>query len=191
MSTSYRNLHDEDLVHRISTKRDAEAFSALFLRYKHLALGVCLKYLSDELAASEAVQQIFMKLWNEADLHRIPQFKPWFYKVIRNHCLMELRKQDADSRLDPAWTVDSLEWEDNLYHKVNEEQALVFLNLCLQALKPDERICIRHFYIQGRTYQETALETGMTYKEVKSHIQSGRRNLQNCLLEKLKASDHD
>src|SRR5690606_32361714 len=182
---------DEDLVHRISAKKDAEAFSTLFLRYKHLALGVCLKYLPDEALAADAVQNIFLKLWNEAHLYKIQQFKPWFYKVVRNHCLMELRKKDPESSLDPSWNIDNVEWEDNLHLKLNEDQALVFLNLCLQGLKTDQKICIRHFYIKGRTYQETALETGMTYNEVKSHIQNGRLNLKNCLLEKLKAADHE
>ena len=185
MSTLYRNLPDEDLVHRIAVKQDKEAFSILYDRYKHIALGVCLKYMETEASAKDAVQNIFLKIWTDSHQYQIQKFKAWFYKVIRNHCLMELRKKDPHQKIEASYNLESMEWEDNLHLKLNEEQLLIHLNLCLRALNEAQNKCITYFYLEQKSYQETAAVTGYSDNEVKSYIQNGRRNLKNCLHQKL------
>ncbi len=183
--SNYRNLTDEDLVHRIALKQDQEAFNVLYQRYAHLALGVCLKYLKSREPARDAVQTIFTRLWTDVHQYQIRRFKPWFYQVARNHCLMELRKNDPNQKIVAEWDMSLMEWEDNLHLKLNEEQLLVHLNLCLRNLNTEQKTCITHFYLDQKSYQETASMTGMSGKEVKSHLQNGRRNLKICLKQKL------
>jgi RNA polymerase sigma-70 factor (ECF subfamily) len=185
LPTLYKNLPDEDLMHRIALKQDKEAFSILFERYKHIALGVCLKYLGSESMAKEAVQGIFLKIWTDSHQYSIQKFKAWLYKVIRNHCLMELRKKDPGIEIGPSYNLENMEWEDNLHLRLNEEQLLIFLNLCLRTLNQEQHKCITCFYLEQKSYRETAEATGYPDNEVKSYIQTGRRNLKNCLHQKL------
>ena len=185
MLTQLRNLPDEDLVHRIALKRDSAALTILFQRYKHLVFGLCRKYLSSEASAQDAVQLLFLKLWNDAHLYQIRKFKSWIYEVAKNHCLMELRKNDPHSKIDSGFDLEGMEWEDNLHLKLKEEELLTHLNLCLRKLKQDQKTCIVHFYLEEKSYQETALITGFSSKEVKSHIQNGRRNLKICMRQKM------
>ena len=185
MSTLYRNLPDEDLVHRIALKQDRDAFTTLFQRYKHLAAGVCLKYLGSEPLARDAVQTVFLKIWTDAHLYQIRKFRSWFYQVLKNHCLMELRKSNPGQAIQPEGTTEHMEWEDNLHLKLKEETLLVQLDRCIRSLKESQRLCITYFYIEEKSYQETALLTGFSNKEVKSHIQNGRRNLKICLHQKM------
>jgi RNA polymerase sigma-70 factor (ECF subfamily) len=183
-TNNYRNLPDEDLLHRIALKQDQEAFRTLYQRYVHLALGVCLKYLKRSDLAQDAVQVVFLRLWSEAYQYQIRKFKPWFYQVLKNHCLMELRKNDPNQKIVAEWDLELMETEDLLHQKVNDEQALIHLNLCLRALNTEQKICITHFYLDEKSYKETASLTGFTMKQVKSFIQNGRRNLKNCLKQK-------
>ncbi|HTN38756.1 MAG TPA: sigma-70 family RNA polymerase sigma factor [Arachidicoccus sp.] len=185
MLTQLRNLSDEDLVHRIALKRDQDAFSILFQRYKHLVFGVGMKYLSSEALAQDAVQLVFLKLWNDAHLYQIRKFNSWIYEVSKNHCLMELRKKDPHAKMDEGFDLDSMEWEDNLHLKLKEEELLTHLNLCLRRLNQEQQSCIINFYLEEKSYQETALITGFSNKEVKSYIQNGRRNLKICLQQKM------
>jgi len=184
-TNNYRNLTDEDLVHRIISKQDQEAFGTLYQRYVHLALGVCIKYLKSAEPAKDAVQVIFTKLWTDVHQYQVRKFKPWFYQVIRNHCLMELRKNDTNRKTVAEWDMDIVEFEDTLHHKVNEEQLLLYLNMCLKGLNEEQRTCITRFYLDQKSYNETATLTGFSDKQVKSHIQNGRRNLKNCLQQKI------
>ena len=100
---------------------------------------------------------------------------------------MELRKNDPNQKIVAEWDMDIMEYEDNLQHKVNEEQVLLNLNMCLKALNTEQRNCIEHFYLEQKSYNETAVLTGFSDKQVKSHIQNGRRNLKNCLRQKITA----
>lgn len=181
----YRNLSDEDLVHRIASKQDQEAFGTLYQRYVHLALGTCIKYLKAAEPAKDAVQVIFTKLWTDVHQYQVRRFKPWFYQVIKNHCLMELRKNDPNRKTVAEWDMDIVEFEETLHHKVNEEQLLLYLNMCLKGLNEEQRSCITRFYLDQKSYNETATLTGYSDKQVKSHIQNGRRNLKNCLQQKI------
>lgn len=183
-ANNYRNFTDEDLVHRIATKQDHEAFSTLYQRYVHLGLGVGIKYLGSAAPAEDAVQAVFIKLWTDAQQYQIRKFKPWFYQVVKNHCLMELRKKDPSNKIVAEWDMELMEFEETLHHKLNEEQLLNHLTNCLKSLNEEQRNCVTHFYLNQKSYLETAGLTGFSDKQVKSHIQNGRRNLKICLRQK-------
>jgi RNA polymerase sigma-70 factor (ECF subfamily) len=185
INNNYRNLNDEDLVLRIAGRQDQEAFSTLYQRYVHLALGVCLKYLKSTEPAKDAVQVVFTKLWTDAHLHQIRRFKPWFYQVLKNHCLMELRKKDPHQKVVAEWEPGFMEFEDPLHPHCSEEKLFELLEACLKGLNKEQYQCIDHFYIQQRSYLETAAHTGYSDKQVKSYLQNGRRNLKNCLNQKM------
>ena len=58
----------------------------------------------------------------------------------------------------------------------NMEQAMTLLN-------SEQKICVQLFYLQKKSYQEIADQTGYNLLQVKSYIQNGKRNLK-LLLEK-------
>ncbi|KAA5532590.1 sigma-70 family RNA polymerase sigma factor [Taibaiella lutea] len=185
LNNNYRNLSDEDLLHRIAIKQDQEAFGVLYQRYLHLALGVCIKYLKSPDLAKDAVQVIFVRIWTDVHQHQVRKFKPWFYQVVKNHCLMELRKKDPNQKIVADWDMDIMESEETLHHKLNEEHLILTLHLCLKALNNEQKQCIEHFYLNQKSYNETAILTGFSDKKVKTNIQNGRRNLKNCLKQKI------
>lgn len=184
MATIYRNFSDEDLIHHVTSKQDHEAFSVLYHRYVHLAFGMCLKFLNNE-EAQDAVQNIFLKIWNNNKEYKIQNFKYWLIKVIKNHCLQLLRKKGIKDHLEELIDTEDVELENNLHLKLNEEQLLIFLNLCLNSLKPEQKNCIQHFYLKQISYEQITELTGYSYNEVKSYIQNGRRNLKLCVKGKM------
>ncbi len=48
-------------------------------------------------------------------------------------------------------------------------------------LKKEQQKCIQLFYIEKKSYADTCKQTGYSFKEVKSYIQNGKRNLRNIL----------
>lgn len=182
-NNAYRNLSDEALIHKIAQKQDQEAFGILYKRYVHLALGTCIKYLKSTDLAKDAVQVIFVKCWTDMHQYQVRKFKPWFYQMVKNHCLMELRKKSPELKIPTEWI--DLPDTDDLSAKRNKEELLVHLNLCLRGLNSEQRSCVSHFYLDQKSYEETVAATGLSYKQVKSHIQNGRRNLRICLQQKI------
>ncbi|MCB0698366.1 MAG: sigma-70 family RNA polymerase sigma factor [Chitinophagaceae bacterium] len=174
-STDYRKLSDEELVHRYASRNEELAFVALFQRYTHLVYGVCLKYLKNVDAAQDANQQIFIKLLEDLKRFEIEYFKAWLYKVARNHCYMLLRKINPE--ISQENFEENVEFEDEWHQKVQEEYFLKKLEEAVQELSKEQRVCIRHFYLDKMSYAEVARQTNYDLKQVKSAIQNGKRNL--------------
>ena len=64
------------------------------------------------------------------------------------------------------------------------QEHLKNLDGAIDSLEEKQKKCIRLFYLDEKSYNEVAEETGYTMNEVKSFIQNGKRNLKNYLLRK-------
>ena len=93
-------LSDEELLIHYTKSGDTEYFGELYNRYIPLLYGLCLKYLHDEDRAQEAVMQLFEDLLPKLGNYEIKVFKPWLYRVAKNHCLQLLRKENKEITLD-------------------------------------------------------------------------------------------
>ena len=51
------------------------------------------------------------------------------------------------------------------------------MNMHLHQLKDEQRTCLELFFLKEKSYKDVAEMTGYSIKEVKSHIQNGKRNL--------------
>ena len=56
---------------------------------------------------------------------------------------------------------------------------------CLQTLQEKQKKVIDLFYLQGKCYTDIATITGNDTGTVRSYIQNGRRNLKNCMDQKV------
>ena len=65
------------------------------------------------------------------------------------------------------------------------------LNEAIDAIKDDQRVCIKLFYLGNKSYEEISQTTGFTFKQVKSHIQNGKRNLKIYLTEKYERNNSE
>lgn len=66
---------------------------------------------------------------------------------------------------------------------LKNESILKDLEEALKHLNKEQKTCIRMFYLEKKSYQGIAKETGFSMLQVKSYIQNGKRNLR-LLLEK-------
>lgn len=172
---------DETLVSHYLETGDKIFVAELFERYTHLVYGICLNYLQDPEQSKDAVMDIFESLFHKLKIHQVNSFRNWLYSVTRNHCLMIIRKsgtvnrfKDKFMQLNNYIDTDFLE-ED---YPVNKSFVLSAVN----RLNMEQGTCIRLMYIEDKSYREISAITGYSLNEVKSHIQNGKRNLKNYLL---------
>lgn len=172
------SLTDEQLLKLHSERKDKEIISIFFDRYIHLVFASCMKYLRDEEQAQDAAMEIFECLHEKLLKHEVEFFKSWLYMLTRNHCLMILRKQKQVGFIHKIEDFRNIfvENDEELHHnegKILEEA----LNMFLEMLKPEQKLCVELMYIRGMSYKEIAVETGYALNNVKSFIQNGKRNL--------------
>jgi RNA polymerase sigma-70 factor (ECF subfamily) len=180
MATRESNISDEELLKDYFNTGNRESLGALFARYTTLVYGVCLKYLKNKDDSKDAVHQIFEKLITDLKKVQVEYFRGWLHTVTRNYCLMELRKEKPSVEIDHQYIPETA--EDRLQEKLAAEASIEQLEEAVLLLNDGQRICIDLFYLQELSYEEVVNRTGYSYKEVKSFIQNGRRNLRMMII---------
>ena len=179
----YRGKSDEELLSQFTLHNSNEVIDEFFNRYVHLVYGLCLNYLKDDEHARDITMQIFESLAEKFRKFEIQHFKSWLYTVSRNACLMELRKTKYEKPVDrnEMSRLLHVEFTEDMHLLDEEDPIEENLMVYLHKLNNKQRTCLDLMYFQKMTYKEIADETGLTLKEVKSHIQNGKRNLRNLL----------
>lgn len=174
-------LEDAAVLQLYKQKQWPRCIDELFLRYGHLLYGVFLKYTKDKYAAEDLLMELFAKLPQLLVHHEIQQLKPWLHIVARNEALQFIRKAKKltgvsldENYMDHAGGYSSDEGQEEILWK---EQQLNLLEKVLDQLKPVQKECIRLFFIEQLSYEEIMSKTQLSFNEVKSHLQNGKRNL--------------
>lgn len=176
MAKDYKHIDDEGLLALFRSDGNSDWLGILLERYTLLLFGVCMKYLKHEEQAKDTVQQVFLKAISEIPKYKIDNIGGWLYQVTKNTCLSILRsKKDysSDEQLNYLAQPDEVPLSTLLENEKNIDR----LKLALTTLKDDQRICVQYFYLEKKSYQQISEETGYDIKQVKSHIQNGKRNL--------------
>lgn len=181
----YQHTTDQQLLNSFYETGNTKLLGILLQRYTLLLLGVCMKYLKNEEAAKDAVQQIFLKVINELKRYKVNYFKSWLYMIAKNHCLMQLRNKHYNTLPveDNNFLVDE---EQFLAQHADKERILSVLESSVEELNKEQKICIYLFYLQKKTYKAISEQTGYTIMQVKSFIQNGKRNLRMLVEKKMK-----
>lgn len=181
---------DEELLSLYYKEGNNDWLGNLLERYMLLMLGVCLKYLKNMEDAKDAVQQVCTSVIINLRKHNVQNFKAWILTVTRNYCLMEYRKNVVKRN---AELTDKLYIEDASTNKTDEEEWLKEVTLekiteSLLELNEEQRICMKFFYLQQKSYKDIMALTGFDFNQVKTHIQNGKRNLKLIVMQKLKTN---
>ena len=175
-------LTNDQLLSEYYRTEDDNYLGTLYHRYIPLVVGTCMKYLKNEARAKDASMDIYETCTKKLKNADVQYFKSWLYVVVKNHCLMQIRKDKKSIGQDNELHENTIV-EHNGYDFVKEEQ-LQMLSTVLANLKPEQRQCVELFYLQNKCYQEISDQLKMDLKKVKSHIQNGKRNLKILLSEK-------
>ena len=71
-----------------------------------------------------------------------------------------------------------METEDQMHlNGASEVEMDKKLEEAIISLNEDQQKCIRLFYFEKRSYEDIEQMTDYNYKQVKSHLQNGKRNL--------------
>ncbi len=180
-SNNRQGMSDAELIERYRYSYDNSYIGELFQRYSHMVFGVCLKYTKNEDQAKDMVMDVFEKVLTDLKRHQVENFRTWVYTVAKNQCLMGIRTDKrADQRHQNYMELNREIMESDLPQHLNgesEEETDRKLNMAIATLNKEQQECIRLFYFERRSYEEIESQSGYTYKQVKSYLQNGKRNL--------------
>lgn len=180
-------LSDEEIIMAYKSTGNTALIGQLFEKHVKNVYGACLFFFKDKAEAQDAVMQIFEKLLIELKKKDVLNFKGWLSFVVRNHCINIIRANKTRFAYREGTfgfeLQDNNEKEENYLEGTDNDELLQKLPEFIGKLKPDQRICIELFFLKDKSYQQIADAHGYSLNEVKSHIQNGKRNLKQLIID--------
>ena len=172
-----RQESDEALFRQVQ-EGERDAFAVLVERYQRRAFAVALRMLGGHQDAEDVVQQTFLRLYEaRAQYHPRWRLSTWFYRILTNACVDELRRRR------PAFPLEE-EVEPPVHgpdHGLERAERDRLLHAALAAVPVEARIVLTLYYGDGRTYREIGAIRGVSVNTVKTHLRRGRLALRKAL----------
>lgn len=185
---SPKQLSDQELVTRFKKTGKPHFVGELYSRYSQLIASVCLKYLHHMENAEDAAMDVFEIMLSDLPKYEVKNMSNWLFTISKNHCLklkrLESKMPKSEINDDSFQSFMENSEFDTLSDKEQLEIDINKLEKSLSELNNEQRTCIELFYIKKKSYSEIVSSTGYDMKQVKSHIQNGKRKLK-ILIEQL------
>jgi RNA polymerase sigma-70 factor, ECF subfamily len=181
MPSSAASADIADLIMRCSL-RDRRAFRTLYDRTSAKLYGVVLRILKDRAEADEAIQEIYVKIWQRADRFTAGQYSPisWLVAVARNHALDILRaRRPASQDLDAALEIADDGPSPEALAGASEDGARI--EACMAELEPERAEAVKGAYLDGYSYEELAQRYSVPINTMRTWLRRSLIKLRECL----------
>ncbi len=173
----------EALLGRCAAK-DAAALEALYARVAPILLAVLMKMLRRRDLAEDVLQDVFVKVWQQAGQYDHIRGRPlaWLVSIARYRAIDLQRRSrptvvlsDTEAVLEPQFRVAGPA-EDAEAGGMGPS-----LRRCLELIAAPQRRCLVLAYEQGLTHHEIARAVGEPLGTVKSWVRRSLLALRRCL----------
>lgn len=168
---------DADIHELLQVKQYRDAFALLLPRYRDRIFRLTFSMLRNHAMAEDTTQDIFMRVWRALPGYGAQAaLSTWIYAISRNACLSELRKKR------PTVSMDGDEDEYNpevaaLAAPDPDDSATVSVTQLLDQLPERYRQAVTLFYMEDKSYEQTASSLGLPLGTVKALLHRARKRL--------------
>ena len=167
-------------------QQDQTAFQQLYDLTSKQIYATLLSILRVEAIAEEALQESYLKVWQNAANYQATLSQPltWMTSIARYHALDVLRKrrlrENRETALDSNPLVDAILQQDGPHQSTELNDILA---KCFKRLNDNQRLCIARAYLEGLTQDELSQSIKKPVGTVKSWIRRGLAILKECVNE--------
>lgn len=167
---------DADVHERLQAKQYREAFTLLLPRYRDKVFRMTFSMLRNQAAAEDVAQDILVRVWRALPGYAAQaSLSTWIYAISKNACLSELRKRR------PVVSID----EDDEYDaqvacigaRDADDSATASVTQLLEQLPERYRQAVTLFYMEDKSYEQTAASLGLPLGTVKALLHRARKKL--------------
>jgi RNA polymerase sigma-70 factor (ECF subfamily) len=179
MTSSSAFQTDADIQERLSSKQYREAFALLLPRYRDKVFRLIFSMLRDRAQAEDCTQDVLLRVWKALPgFAGQSQLSTWIYAIAKNGALSEIRKRK------PTVSLDQNDDEDSYNPAVAalaapeaDDSATVSVGQLLDQLPERYRQAVVLFYMEDKSYEQTATSLGLPLGTVKALLHRARKRL--------------
>lgn len=181
----YSTYNDEQLLELLQNA-DEKAFEAIYERYHKSVYAYLAGFVKDTALAEDLTHEVFIKVWDiRGRLQLHSSFSSYLFRICHNKAINALQKIAVDNRLRYGvlyhlQTLSALHTQDAAALKEYDQ----LLEDALDTLPPQRRKVFLLCREEGKTYDETAAELGISRNTVKEHMVKAQKALRTFLGEK-------
>jgi RNA polymerase sigma-70 factor (ECF subfamily) len=177
---------DDDLIQLLANcaLRDRKAFARLYSSTSAKLFGVILRILKQEAIAEEALQEVYLKIWDKAGEYHAGKGRPmtWLISIARYRAIDVARSRTRRELPGSESDVDELASEQLGPQQEFERISLgQDLQNCLEQLPESRRDCVLMAYCEGYTHDELSKRMNSPIGTIKSWIRRSLTAIQECL----------
>lgn len=161
-------------------QRDVLACKQLYLQYADALYNVCVRILQHPAEAEDALQEAFIKIFNNIQQYRNESsIGSWMKQIVTNTCLNILRKK----KLVLDELVDDISENEN--ERENEhDYSIEDIKKAIEELPQGYRVVFNLFMFEEYTHKQIAEMLEISESTAKSQLFKAKRKLKEILLQK-------
>ena len=178
-----RRVELEEMIARVALA-DREAFDALYDATSAKLHAVCLSLLKDRPEAEETLQEVYVRIWQNAARYASNGLSPmtWLITIARNRSIDRLRARKSRPATAPAEAADAVpSAEPGPEAATIRAQERRMLDECLAQLGEPQAGAVRAVYMEGETYADLAAREGKPINTVRSWLRRSLLRLKDCV----------
>lgn len=177
-----RELSDTALVLAVSRYRQ-DALAELYRRHAGAVFALARRVSGEPALAEEAVQEVFLRLWNQPDRFDPDRgsLRSFLLAQAHSRAVDAVRSESSRRRREEADHRRTAEEGYDVEHEVWDLAVAEHVKDALDRLPREERRAIELAYYRGHTYREVAVMLDQPEGTVKSRIRTGLRRLRSEL----------
>lgn len=169
--------------------RDPAAFEELYDQHVQSVYRLALTILQDESAAEDAVQDVFVRVWQNIGRFRGDSaFNTWLTSIVVNTCRDRLRRRAVRRALSLEW-LTGVNSRHNVPGQVAARLQRETLWRHVHRLSDTYRLPLILRYYEGLSCAEIAAVLDLKIGTVYARLNTGRRQLRDLLDEEQEAHD--
>jgi len=163
---------------------DASAFNEIVMQYQDDVIGLCFRYVGNQVDAEEVAQEVFVRLYQSRDSYE-PRGKltTYLYRIAVNRSLNFIRNQRRRKWLsfDKVQRSHSLSDPENPESAFERQEQEAMIQEAIQALPKNQKTVLILRRYQELSYEEIAEIMGCSIPSVESRLFRARQTLRKTL----------
>lgn len=173
---------DEKLLTHQLKQGNESAFEQIYHLYKRPLFSFALRFIKDKELAEDALQEVFIKLWNNSHgLDEKLSVKVFLFTCLKNHLLNVIRSEQKRVKYAALASSEKSEITNHTEEEVSYQECKKIVDKGINSLSDHKKKIYRLKVIEGYSNQEIADKLGISEHTVRSQVSQSSKYMREFL----------